>query len=260
MILCPLEPPAASGSDHGFISAWDAVEPLQRASYERCWMITQPSHAALAGEIAAKLAGAQVPRLEAELIRAIALHDAGWGMPDAQAVMRSRSVQHSPPCSFLQVSVAEFLTAWTQSIEVALSTSPAGGYMVSRHFWRLGKHRLNSSRDSAADRARLEEFLDSEAGRQKKLTSKQSRSTDELETLTDVLQFCDLMSLYLCCGSLEDVEFPEYFGVKIRATREPEGLRLSPALIPAGTRFDVAALKHPANKSESGRKVKFLIV
>jgi len=260
MILRPPEPLALAESGAAFIPAWHAVEPLERAHYESCWMITQPSHAALAGEIAARLAGEQIPRMDAELIRAIALHDAGWGMPDAQAVMRSRSAQQNPPCSFLQVSVAEFLIAWTQSIEIALSTSPAGGYMVSRHFWRLGENRLKSTQDSPADRTRLKEFLDFEAGRQKKLTSKQSRSADELETLTDVLQFCDLMSLYLCCGSPENVEFPEYFGVKVRAIQKPEGLRLSPAVIPAETSFGVAALRHPATKGESGREVSFLIV
>lgn len=223
-------------------------------------MITQPSHAALAGEIAANLAGEQVPKLEAELVRAIALHDAGWGMPDAQAVMRSRSVQQHGPCSFLQVSVAQFLSAWTRSIEIALSTSPAGGYMVSRHFWRLAEHRTKSAQDTSADRARLDQFLDFEAGRQKKLACSQSRSTGELEILTDVLQFCDLMSLYLCCGSRENVQFPKYFGVTIQAIQEPEGLRLSPAVIPAGTQFDVAALKHPATKGESGRELSFTVV
>lgn len=257
MILRCLEPPPTDAYGAVFIPAWHAVEPLQRAHYESCWMITQPSHAALAGEIAAKLTGEQVPKLEAELIRAIALHDAGWGMPDAQAVMRSRSAQQTPPCSFLQVSVSEFLSAWRQSIEIALSTSPAGGYVVSRHFWRLGENRWKSTQDSPVDRARLKEFLDFEAGRQQKLTSRQSRSADELETLTDVLQFCDLMSLYLCCGSLENVEFPEYFGVKVRTTREPEGLRLSPSLIPAETEFSVAALRHPATKGESGRELSF---
>ena len=223
-------------------------------------MITQPSHAALAGDIAAKLRGDQLPRLEAEIVRAIALHDAGWGMPDAQAVMRSRAVQQSAPKSFLQVSVQEFLVAWTQSIEVALSTSPAGGYIVSRHFWRLAEHRLSSSQDSPADRARLQDFLEFESGRQKKLASKQSRTSDELEKLADVLQFSDLFSLYLCCGARDNVEFPEYFGVKAGLVCEDEDYRLNPPLMESGTRFAVAALRHPATKGESGREIRFQIL
>lgn len=260
MILRPLNPPPPIDSAGGFISAWRAVEHLQRARYETCWMITQPSHAALAGDIAAGLQRDRVPKLEADIIRAIALHDAGWGMPDAQAVMRSRAVQQSAPKSFIQVSVPEFLAAWTQSIQVALSTSPAGGYIVSRHFWRLAQHRLSSPADTNEDRAKLQGFLDFESDRQKKLASKQSRSLDELETLADVLQFCDLLSLYLCCGARENVEFPEYFAVKARLTREADDYRLAPALIEGGTQFSVAGLRHPAIKEQSGRAIEFRIL
>jgi hypothetical protein len=222
-------------------------------------MITQPSHAALAGDIAAKLSGDRVPKLDADLVRAIALHDAGWGMPDAQAVMRSRAAQQNAPQSFVQVSVPDFLAAWTQSIEVALSTSPAGGYMVSRHFWRLAEHRINNAEDAQPDRKRLQDFLDSESERQKKLSVKQGRSSDELEALADVLQFCDLVSLYLCCGARANVEFPEYFGVRVRLMPSDQDFRLDPPLIAAGTQFSVAALRHPATKAESGRQISFQI-
>jgi Protein of unknown function (DUF3891) len=258
MILRPLEP-APPLNPGEFVPAWKVVEPLQRRSYESCWMITQPSHAALAGEIAAKLKGDRVPQLEPEVIRAIALHDAGWGMPDAQAVMRSRAVQQTPPKSFLQVSVAEFLTAWTQSIEVAMSTSPAGGYIVSRHFWRLAEHRLESSGDSQQDRSRLEEFVKFESARQGKLAAKQGRNQAELEALADVLQFCDLLSLYLCCGATDNGQFPEYFGIKIRLTHANDDLRLDPPLIESRTVFKVAALRHPATKGESGKELQFTI-
>lgn len=222
-------------------------------------MITQPSHAALAGVIAAALCDPLIPKLGADLVRAIALHDAGWGMPDAQAVMRSRAAQQNAPKSFLEVSVPEFLVAWTQSIEVALSTSPAGGYMVSRHFWRLAEHRIKTAGDTQLDRKRLQDFLDSEADRQKKLSAKQDRSAEELEGLTDVLQFCDLMSLYLCSGAQAKVEFPEYFGVTVNLTPSNQSFRLQPSIIPAGKEFSVAALRHPAIKGESGRQINFQV-
>jgi uncharacterized protein DUF3891 len=256
MILRPLDLPS-SAKPGQFAPAWSVVEPLQRRSYESCWMITQPSHAALAGEIADSLRGDGIPQLESELVRAIALHDAGWGMPDAQAVMRSRAVQQSTPKSFLEVGVGEFLTAWTQSIEVALSTSPAGGYIVSRHFWRLAEHRLNHSEDNQKDRSRLQEFVTFESVRQKKLAGKQSRTERELETLADVLQFCDLVSLYLCCGARQNVEFPEYFDVKVKLHVEPDIYRLEPAVLERGTIFGVAALRHPAIKGNSGEELQF---
>lgn len=259
MIIRPLDPQAPHASEKEFIPAWRAVERLQRTCCESCWMITQPSHAALAGDIAAALSGPRVPKLDADVVRAIALHDAGWGMPDAQAVMRSRAAQQNAPKSFLQVSIPEFLVAWTQSIEVALSTSPAGGYMVSRHFWRLAKHRVNTAGDADADRKRLQAFLDSETDRQKKLSAKQGRPIEELEALADVLQFCDLMSLYLCSGAQEKVEFAEYFGARVKLTPASDGFHLDPPLIPAGTQFSVAALRHPAIKGESGRQISFQV-
>src|SRR6478752_50700 len=98
MILRPLEPPPAASPE--FLPAWSVVERLQRQSQEfnaGCWMITQPSHAALAGEFAARMALPQTPRLEAALVRGIALHDAGWGVPDAQAIMQSRAVHKGAP-------------------------------------------------------------------------------------------------------------------------------------------------------------------
>ncbi|HEU4413467.1 MAG TPA: DUF3891 family protein, partial [Candidatus Angelobacter sp.] len=209
MILRPLESPSAAGAD--FQPAWTVVERLQRQSYDGCWMITQPSHAALAGELAAKITHPAAPSLDADLVRAIALHDAGWGVPDAQAIMQSRSVRQGCPRSFIACSVNEFLTAWEKSIDIAGSAGPAGGYIVSRHFWRLGANRVAHSDDIAGDRNQLNKFLASESKRQEQLKARQSQGAAELEALTDVLQFCDLLSLYICSGAKENAVFPQYF-------------------------------------------------
>ncbi len=258
MILRPLDPPPVSSQE--WVSAWPVVERLQRQKYESCWMITQPSHAALAGDLADRLTAPRVPKLEAELVRAIALHDAGWGIPDAQAVMRSRSSHADCPKSFLDVGVTEFVEAWTQSIEMAQPVSPAGGYIVSRHFWRLGEHRLERGDDSENDRKKLRSFLSHEIARQKRPASKQARSTDELELLTDVLQFCDLLSLYICSGARDSVQFPEYFGMAARLSLVGESYQLDPPLIASGAPFTVARLRHPATKEKSGEEMKIVVV
>jgi hypothetical protein len=264
MILRPLEPEATDPSKSDpFVPAWQVVERLQKRRYESCWMITQPSHAALAGQLAAKLTSQaghpRLPQLSPDLIRAIAMHDAGWGMPDAQAVAQSRSSHHTPPRSFLQTSAAEFVDAWTQSIQIVQSISPAGGYIVSRHFWRLAEHRVATPGDTEADRGRIGHFLEKETLRQRKLAAKQARGEPELEALTDLLQFCDLLSLYICCGAQEHVEFPEYFGTKMQLTVAEGAYRLEPLLIAPGTRFAVAALRHPATKEVSGREIEIEI-
>jgi hypothetical protein len=251
MILRPLEPPSPSSTE--FLPAWSVVERIQRQVYESCWMITQPSHAALAGEFAAKLAGAGVPKLDDTILRAIALHDAGWGVPDAQVIMQSRSAGQGSPKSFIACSVNEFVNAWEKSIDIAESTGPAGGHIVSRHFARIAE--FGVTKYPAADRDKAKRFLEHETTRQKQLASKQNYSPAELEQLTDVLQFCDLLSLYVCSGAKENAEFPEYFGIKVRLTVEAEGYRLGPRLIEPGSEFRVAALRHPTVKGESGKEI-----
>lgn len=255
MILRPLDPIPATNTD--FLPAWSVVEQSQRQISGSCWMITQPSHAALAGEFAARMTGGNLPILDAPVIRAIALHDAGWGMPDAQAIMQSRSIGQGAPKSFIACGVGQFVDAWEKSIDVAASASATGGYIVSRHFERIAK--ANSSKTSESSHPAMESFFQNEAARQAKLAAKQERTPEELEALTDVLQFCDLLSLYVCCGARQNVEFPKYFGTKARLTVETDSYRLDPILIEPGTVFVVAALKHPATNEASGKQIEIKI-
>jgi hypothetical protein len=257
MILRALEP--SLSHDQNWHPAWPVVERIQRQRFESCWMITQPSHAALAGEIAAKLQSPPVPQLDEGLIRAIALHDAGWGMPDAQAIMHSRA-QHGVPKSFLELGIADFLSAWSQSIETAQSASPAGGYIVSRHFWRLAEHRLAHGGDDARPRKELQGFVSREDQRQRKLASKQDRNGRELEALTDVLQFCDLLSLYICSGARDSAEFPEYCGVVARVRVEDRSYFIEPNLVEPGSQFRVAALRHPPTSAKAGEEIEITIL
>jgi hypothetical protein len=255
MILRPLDPLPATSTE--FLPAWSVVEQSQRQIADGCWMITQPSHAALAGEFAARITGVDLPNLDSPVIRAIALHDAGWGMPDAQAIMQSRSISQGAPKSFIACGVGEFVNAWEKSIDIAASASAAGGYIVSRHFERIA--RVNASKIPEGDRQIAESFLQKEAARQAQLAARQEHTPKELEALTDVLQFCDLLSLYVCCGARQNVEFPEYFGIKAHLTVETASYRLDPILIEPGTEFVVAALRHPATKEVSGKQIEVRI-
>src|SRR5437763_11520739 len=126
MVIRPAEPTPAASEE--FVAAWPVIQGIQKQKYESCWLITQPSHAALAGELAAALSGGQILKPDAKLIQAIALHDAGWGMADAQIIQMSRADRRYRPGSFLETSVLEFLSAWSKSISAGQTVSPAGGY------------------------------------------------------------------------------------------------------------------------------------
>lgn len=258
MILHPPHPlPPLSNQA---VSAWDAVLHTQTREYASCWMITQPSHAALAGELAAMISAPQFPMPDAQLLQAISLHDAGWGIPDAQAIMKSRSVHPQQPQSFVAAREPQYVEAWAKSIDTCEAISPAGGFIVSRHFWRLAQERFHSARkEDAQDRRTLDSFLKNEAHRQKKLAASQSLGAEQLERLTDLLQFCDLLSLYICCGASENVNFPEYFGVRLRVSNHEESYKLDPPVLRSGAQLAVAALRYPATKKESSREIKIKI-
>jgi len=179
------------------------------------------------------------------------MHDAGWGVLDARAIVRSRSAPQQRPESFVEVPATQFLQAWEESIAAAQAVSPAGGYIVSRHFCRIAEPRAKSGNDAR----QVQQFLDRESQRQKKLMPKQTRGTRELELLADLLQFCDLLSLYICCGARERVVFPEYFGVRVRLTPEGSGPKLDPPLLAPGSQFSVAALRHPETKEISSQNI-----
>ena len=238
------------------ISAWEAVDRKQKQNAEEWWLIAQPDHAALAGDIAANLQSPFIPKLDAQVLRAISLHDSGWARFDGGERGTGRDLEVSlcdpkidengRPLSFLEISLQDFLQAWTESIERAEEAVPMGAAMVSEHFCRLAESRLRTHSDAQEDTRKLQEFVDCEKRRQNHLLMQHDGSPDELGKLTDVLQFCDLLSLYLCCGAQENVEFPQNFtGHAIRLLRENEMCRLDPPVLGDGVSLGVTARRYP---------------
>ncbi len=241
------------------VPVWDAILPTQKTSAPEYWLITQPDHAALSGAIAAALGPPLLPHLSSEVVQGITLHDEGWAPFDAQVALTD-----GRPLSFLDFLPKDFLRAWNGSIERAERIAPIAGAMVSGHFWRLAKNRLEWGIDGADDRGLLLDFLESEQARQQELLGGYSR--EEFEFLTDVLQFCDVLSLYLCCGAVQDVEFSQRFGTKpIRlqreATRDQAAVcRFEPTpFTGGGVDLAVLARRYPADREPSTVTLPFLL-
>jgi hypothetical protein len=224
------------------MSAWAAVERRQKQAATAWWLIAQPDHAALAGELAARISSPHFPQLDTDVLQAITLHDEGWAPFDSD--VRTLNGQ-GRPVSFLEVAPADALRAWRGSIEKAEQVAAVGGIIVSEHFCRLANGILQSGVVGESSQMILE-FLRDEAERQKQLSRQERRSTEELAALVDVLQFCDLLSLYLCCGSQDSVEFPQKFnGPSIRVHHEGELCRLEPPLLGEGVSLAVTAREYP---------------
>lgn len=212
-----------SMDDGAVIPAWQAVERRQRALAASYHLISQPNHAALAGALAARFVAPQFPALDPLLVMAIAEHDCGWALFDSEAdpAVAPPVDERGKPLSFIDIVPADFVRAWTASIDRAEEICPAGGIMVSTHFRRLCRHRLNAAADHAADKAVLEQFDDREARRAARLLPAAKITPAQVAALTDTLQFCDLLSLYLCCGASEEVTFPQM----IAGAGAPQGVR-----------------------------------
>lgn len=240
---------------------WDAISPTQKTCAPEYWLITQPDHAALSGAIAAALGPPLLPRLSSEVVQGIAHHDDGWARFDAQITLNG-----GRPLSFLDFPPKDFLRAWRESIESAMQIAPIAGAIVSGHFSRLGKNRLEWAIDNAGDRELLTAFLESEQTRQRRLLG--GRSREEIEFLTDVLQFCDVLSLYLCCGAVQDATFPQRFGstpIRLRreAARSPDQAavcRFEPSpFTEGGVDLAVSARHYPSHRQPGTITLPFLL-
>jgi uncharacterized protein DUF3891 len=260
----PGTPAAHSGQiDRKVVSAWEAVEKKQKQKADAWWLVAQPDHAALAGDLAASISCSYFPRLEPDVLEAITLHDAGWAQFDRphEPVASLTSRENSPtakasdsgrPPSFLDMSPTDFIRAWSDSIERAQQSSPTGGLLVSQHFSRLAENRLAMRADSPADIDKLKTFLAGEAARQCRLGARAGRHAEQVHVLVDVLQFCDLLSLYLCCGAREDAVLPQRFqGQSILLRRDGEMCRTEPAIFGKGVSLGVSARRHPALREEA---------
>ena len=253
MVLRPLLTPAPRD---GVIPAWDAVEPVQKHPYSECWLIAQPDHAALAGDIAAHLAPRVFPGLDSDVLKGITLHDEGWGPFDTRA-----AEGRQPPRSFIDEAPGTFVEAWTASVDRCQEVAPIAAVIVSKHFCRLAQFRTGENKDTAENMRLLRGFLIAEDRRQRELLPG-CRSYDP-ECLTDVLQFCDLLSLYLCCGAQENVTFPQSFaGSKVRLervrTQDSAAIcRFSPSILDGINELAVSARGWP--DARNSRQVLFVL-
>lgn len=236
--------PIADERNIDSIPAWPAVEERQRESASSYWLVTQPAHAALSGELAASLPEDLFGAIDETVSRSIALHDSGWSMDDAEQIQRLRANPKLKPKSFLEFAADHFLRAWTASIDTTEKFAPIGGFLVSRHFERI------SMRNGDKDQSKLQKFRDREKQRQQRLRAKIKMEDSAIERLVDALQFCDLLSLYLCCGSRRSVNFDS---PKLTLSRSADEYRLDPFPFREHRQFSFSAIKHPVNgKPKSG--------
>lgn len=254
-----LHPIGACAPAEGIQPAWSAVERRQRAMAAEWWLISQPDHAALSAALAANFVSPYFPSIDPVLAQAIEVHDAGWAVfaPETDVGVPPLDAR-GKPLSFIEIDPPDFLLAWTASIERAERVCPVGGYIVSRHFSVLGRGRLDAGFDSPGNVARIKSFLEAESARQQRLSQQSGAAPERWDALLALLQFCDLLSLFLCCGATEAVEFPQEFGGRrVRLFPRDGAFALEPSpfrrselpAAPGGLSLGVHARRFPASEA-----------
>lgn len=234
-----------------FVHPWIAIERQQTAPAHSWWLIAQPDHAALSGDIAAHLSRDTFPLLDPQIVSAIAMHDAGWNLFEHDEHSTPRVHPDGRPVAFFEIAPQSFLRAWTASIDRVQEDSAMGAYMVSQHFAWLGRYRLERAADPPDVKALISDFLREEEVRQTELL-KDSTGRAGCDALLPVLQFCDLLSLYLCSGTRQPVEFPHEFPFgRIRAQVQDDACLLSPNPFRGAWTASYRATRYPPETAQS---------
>lgn len=210
------------------IPVWNAVESRQKLCAREWLLIAQPDHAALSGAIASHVTAPGFPDVDGEIARAIGMHDSGWSLFESDPHACPRTHPDGRPLSFFELEPGDFLRAWTASIDRVAEDSARGAYMVSQHFTWLGEFRLRRAEDSISVQQQIAAFVQGERERQRTLRES-AHNTSGWDSLLPLLQFCDILSLYLCSGTHQPVEFPQQFEAgKVRASYDANVCVLSP--------------------------------
>ncbi len=184
--------------------------------------------------MAAAFDSLKVPNVREPVVRAIGMHDIGW-MPfdgDLSSPCPPKELESGVAVSFTNTEPEQFLPAWMGSIQAAQGTGPLGGLLVSAHFARLTHPYLERGAGTPEQRARVEQFLNREAARVDRLLPQAELPLEEIHALIEVLQFCDLASLYICANPSAAVEFPQVLnGSKVQLSFEQGSFRMKPNLL-----------------------------
>jgi len=240
-------------------SAWTAVETRQRCTAHSYLLVSQPDHAQLSGEVAAHFVSPHFPRLSREAIEAIAVHDSGWKRFPGETEGEPALTLTGKPRSFIEFEPDQFVQAWRGSIEHAAELSSLGGMLVSRHFSALARFAISRLQGEAKTDV-LTGFLAAEEHRHAVLSRDCRCSPGEVEEGLAALQFCDLLSLALCCEIREEVEFLQSPGaakiaanIKMRFADGVYQFTPSPFQAHTGEPRDIT-LRVPARKFPSGTR------
>lgn len=207
-------------------------------------LVTQPDHAALAGDLVAswgndRFAPADRP---ASLLLAARRHDDGWHEIDARPAVYE---PEGRPAHFLEVPLPDTVASYGRGVDRIYDEDPYAGVLASRHWAGLYSSRWGIQDGPPVDHPAAREVVEAQEQRadaQARLLwngdGLRSRFEANLWHAYEVLQAVDLLSLALC---LIDLDAPTGAGdpplpvpATLRGTTQQPGARLVPNVPTAG--------------------------
>ena len=157
-------------------------------------IVLQFAHSQLTGDLARALRTEVFGEIPTDVVEAARQHDFGWTENDMDQLRHS---QERRPQPFSLVPDEVEISSWQNSLRRTEDAAPLINILISRHFCFLSK-----------DNPPHQEFLQQETRRRERIENSLNFSAEDLSRWTAAVGFCDLLSLYLGCGSTENAEFP----------------------------------------------------
>jgi hypothetical protein len=174
---------------------------------------TQADHAILAGFLAAHVGNEAFARLSAEVVAAVAAHDAGWPLHDDDPAVNGAGL----PLHVFEIPAGLATKIWSASAERAAKLGAYGALLVSLHQLALSDFAMKSDRLLPRDVFEFNKFQHRQIERQEELRRELGLRTDvalhlglaaagvaaeedQLRFDFRMLTLCDRLSLELCCG------------------------------------------------------------
>ena len=234
MVIFPIADERTSAES---VSVWPAIEGRLKQNASAYWLVTQPSHAALAGDLAAALREDLFGPIDQTVARSIALHDAGWSMEDAEFLV------------FREINKIYKMMEKLRKKELSGIRNQKSGALNPLKDINEEIYSFATLKQKEIDELKkLEAFRKREKERQQMLRTGINHEQPALERLVDALQFCDALSLYLCCGSSQTIKFER---PALTVSRRSDEYRIQPSPFSGQRQFSFSALRHPVLTGKS---------
>jgi hypothetical protein len=217
---------------------------IRRAAGKDFLLITQTDHAVLSGFLARHIGNDLFSPVDAEVIAAIAEHDAGWPLHDDSPTLNAAGL----PLHVFETPAQLAIRIWSASVDCAMELGPYAALLVSLHQLALSDFvMMNRKNPTPRDVFEMNKFQHRQIERQEVLRKAIGMRTDVplhlglaapgVNSAEDRLRFhfrlltlCDRLSLELCCGA-------PLFPVIEEILPRPNGAAVSvqPKLIDHGT-------------------------